>query len=181
MIVPGPGRCFSLGRRVIGSEACRDFNSFYSSLFPKLGGGTRVFKILVSKPFWISEIFHHSHRGLCSAWGFNRDEVIIMNFAPLTFLKPAIGKKEERRACDTQWAWVWDGREGRRESKGVQSAGDPMGPVPQSLREPPRDSSPTDHSWPQMGDLSSSTIKPHHYPWLCPHRPWNSYRTAALL
>lgn len=163
---------------------CRDFNSIYSSLFPKLGRDTRVFKILFSKPFWISEIFHHSHKGLSSALGSSGDDVVlIMNFAPFDIYQTGHWQEgiEEEEPVTPSWHGYGIVEMGGESPEGRQSAGDPVGPVPQSLREPPRDSSPRDHSWPQMGDLSSSTIKPHHYPWLCLHRPWNSYHTAALL
>lgn len=51
-----------------------------------------------------------------------------------------------------------------RGTEGQQSAVICHGsPAPQSLGEPPIDSSPRYHSWPQTDDLSSSTVRPCHY------------------
>ena len=47
-----------------------------------------------------------------------------------------------------------DGRRGGQRDKSTE--------VPSVTREPRIDSSPRDHRWAQMGDLSSSTVRPYH-------------------
>lgn len=138
---------------------CRDFNSVHNVLFPKLGRSTRLFIILFSIPFCISKIFHNSKKTILSSAldSSGNDVVLTMNFAH--FPKLVIGKKEWEKEEPVRpgWGWIWDNRDGRRweesGSEGWQST-----EVPSVTRESPVDSSPRDHSWPQMGDLSSSTV-----------------------